>query len=100
SSIDLKKLPEVLIKNESDIDTLIDLLQARFKMSKEKLEQWRENIAFELQDNSDYWKITCESMVDADFLEYKQDFEKTIQVPTTPYKKELKECSLALISYE
>ncbi|KAF0349130.1 zinc finger bed domain-containing protein 1-like [Gigaspora margarita] len=32
-SSDLKKLPELLIKNESDIDTLILILQQRFKMS-------------------------------------------------------------------
>ncbi|CAG8735925.1 19272_t:CDS:2 [Gigaspora margarita] len=32
-SSDLKKLPELFIKNESDIDTLILLLQQRFKMS-------------------------------------------------------------------
>ncbi|CAJ0828385.1 8359_t:CDS:2 [Entrophospora sp. SA101] len=71
-------------------------------MSKEKLEQWRSNIAFELRDYSNYWKINRESMADlleADFLEYKRDFEKTMQLPTTPYKKELKERSLAIIEY-
>ncbi|CAG8832390.1 12672_t:CDS:2 [Gigaspora margarita] len=49
-----KKLPELLIKNESDIDTLIFLLQQKFGISKEKLEQWRANIAFELRDNNNY----------------------------------------------
>ncbi|CAG8589700.1 10467_t:CDS:2 [Cetraspora pellucida] len=36
---DSKKLPELLIKNESNIDTLILLLQQRFKISQKKLEQ-------------------------------------------------------------
>nr|CAG8683832.1 15246_t:CDS:2 [Entrophospora candida] len=92
------KIPELIIKNESDIDTLIGILQQKFKMSKEKLEQWRENIAFELRDNSDYWKPKRESMSEVDFLEYKQKFE-AMGVPTTPYKNELKERSLALIAY-
>nr|CAG8628720.1 1037_t:CDS:10 [Entrophospora candida] len=45
---------------------------------------------------------TCkerESMVEADFLEHKRDFELTLGIPTTPYKKELKVQSLALIEY-
>lgn len=37
-------------------------------------------------------------MSEADFLEYKQKFEVT-GIPPTPYKKELKERSLALIAY-
>nr|CAG8681879.1 9644_t:CDS:2 [Entrophospora candida] len=72
--------------------------EQKFKMSKEKLEQWRENIAFELRDNSDYWKPKRESMSEVDFLEYKQKFE-AMGIPTTPYKNELKERSLALIAY-
>ncbi|CAG8836775.1 6720_t:CDS:2 [Gigaspora margarita] len=69
-----KKLPEILIKNESDIDTLILLLQQKFKMLKE-------------------------SMSEANFLEHKQNFEAKMGVPTTPHKKELKNKSLALIEY-
>ena len=42
-------------------------------MSKEKLEQWRDNIAFEFRDNTNYWKKDCESMNEADFLEHKRD---------------------------
>ncbi|KAF0469682.1 helicase: PROVISIONAL [Gigaspora margarita] len=57
-----KKIPEFLtslsseflIKNKSDIDTLILLLQQKFKMSQERLEQWRFKIAFELRDNQNY----------------------------------------------
>ena len=59
ASIVEKKIPEsltplsseFLIKNESDIDTLILLLQQKFQMSQERLEQWRTKIAFELRDN-------------------------------------------------
>src|SRR5437879_13356191 len=40
---------ELLIKNESDIDTLILLLQQKFQMSQEKLDQWRFKIAFEMR---------------------------------------------------
>ncbi|CAG8784481.1 12364_t:CDS:2, partial [Gigaspora margarita] len=92
-----KKLPEILIKNESDIDTLILLLQQKFKMSKERLEQWRANIAFELRDNKNYWKKEHESMSEANFLEHKQNFEAKIGVPTTPHKKELKNKSLLFL---
>ncbi|CAJ0849032.1 2010_t:CDS:2, partial [Entrophospora sp. SA101] len=102
-----KELPEslislssgFLIKSESDIDTLILLLQRKFQMSQEKLEQWRTKIAFEMWDNNNYWKKECESMSEADFLEYKQNFETKMGVPTTPHKKELKNKSLALIEY-
>ncbi|CAG8857211.1 17050_t:CDS:1, partial [Gigaspora margarita] len=66
---------EFLIKNESNIDTLILLLQQKFQMSKEKLEQWRAKIAFEMRDNHNYWKKEHESMGEADFLEYKRNFE-------------------------
>jgi len=45
-----------LIENESDIDTLLLLLQQKFKMPQEKLEQWRDKIAFEFRDNVNYWK--------------------------------------------
>ena len=38
---------EFLIKHESDINTLIFLLQQKFQMSREKLEQWRAKIVFE-----------------------------------------------------
>ncbi|CAG8854419.1 16430_t:CDS:2, partial [Gigaspora margarita] len=40
-----------------------------------------------------------ESMGEADFLEYKRNFETKMGVPTTPHKKELKKKSLALIEY-
>ncbi|CAG8603583.1 2791_t:CDS:2, partial [Diversispora eburnea] len=42
---------EYLIKNESDIDTLIFYLQEKFNMSKERLEKWKNDIFFELRDN-------------------------------------------------
>ncbi|CAG8718658.1 895_t:CDS:2, partial [Gigaspora rosea] len=69
---------EFLIRNESDIDVLILLLQQKFQMSKEKLEQCMDEIAF---------------------LEYKRNFEAKMKVPTTPHKKELKNKSLAIIEY-
>jgi len=102
-----KKMPEYLtslsseflIKNESDINTLTLLLQQKFQMSKEKLEQWRTKIAFELRDNHNYWKKECESMSEADFLEYKRNYEAKLSIPTTPHKKELKKKSLAIIEY-
>ncbi|CAG8470105.1 2839_t:CDS:1 [Paraglomus occultum] len=71
---------EFLIKNESDIDSLIILLQ-------EKLEQWRAKIAFEMRNNQNYWKKERESMSETDFLEYKRKFEAKMKVPTTPHKK-------------
>ncbi|CAG8746320.1 392_t:CDS:1, partial [Gigaspora rosea] len=74
----------------SDIDTLILLLQQKFKMSKERLEQWRDNNAFELRDNNNYLEKERENMSEADFLEHKQKFEAKMGVPTTPHKKELK----------
>ena len=40
-----------------------------------------------------------ESMSEADFLEYKRNFEAKMKVPTTPHKKELKNKSIALIEY-
>ena len=90
---------EYLIKNESDIDTLIFYLQEKFQMSKEKLEQWRAKIAFELRDNHNYWKKEHESMDEIAFLEYKRNFETKMGVPTTPHKKELKNKYLAIIEY-
>ncbi|CAG8841820.1 10103_t:CDS:2, partial [Gigaspora margarita] len=81
----LKKLPELLLKNGSDIDALIILLRQKFKILEERLEQWRANIAFELRDNNNYWKER-ESMSEADFLEHKQNFEAKMGVPTTPHK--------------
>ncbi|CAG8810706.1 9331_t:CDS:2, partial [Gigaspora margarita] len=44
-------------------------------------------------------KKECESMAETEFLEYKQNFEAKMGVPTTSYKKELKNKSLALIEY-
>jgi len=40
-----------------------------------------------------------ESMNEAEFLEYKRNFEAKMKVPTTPHKKELKNKSIALIEY-
>jgi hypothetical protein len=71
---------EYLIKNESDINTLILLLQQKFQMSKEKLEQWRTKITFELRDNQNYWKKERENMSEADFLDYKQKFEAKLGI--------------------
>ena len=68
-------------------------------MSQERLEQWRTKIAFELRDNQNYWKKERKSMDEITFLEYKRNFEAKMKVPTTPYKKELKTRSLALIEY-
>jgi len=107
ASIVEKKIPEsltplsseLLIKNESDIDNLILLLQQKFQMSQEKLDQWRRKIAFEFRDNTSYWKKERESMSETDFLDYKQKFEAKLGIPTTPHKKELKNRSLALIEY-
>ena len=90
---------EFLIKNESDIDALILLLQQKFQMSKEKLEQWRTKIAFEMRDNYNYWKKEHESIDEIAFLEYKQNFEAKMKVSTTLHKKELKNKSLAIIEY-
>ncbi|CAG8493431.1 14075_t:CDS:10, partial [Cetraspora pellucida] len=59
-----------LIKNKSDIDILILLLQQKFQMSQERLEQWKTKIAFEFQDNINYWKKERESINKVDFLEY------------------------------
>ncbi|CAG8625940.1 9303_t:CDS:2 [Paraglomus occultum] len=100
-----KKIPELLIslsselliKNKSDIDTLILLLQQKFNMSQEKLEQWRTKITFELRDNNNYWKKERESMDEVAFLEYKRNFETKMGVPTTPHKKELKSRFMTLI---
>jgi hypothetical protein len=87
---------EFLIKNESDIDTLILLSQQKFQMSREKLEQWRTTIAFEFRDNTNYWKKERESMNEDDFLKYKRKYEARLGVSTTPCKKKL---SLAFIEY-
>ncbi|CAJ0845967.1 10760_t:CDS:1, partial [Entrophospora sp. SA101] len=78
---------------------LILLLQQKFQMSQERLEQWRTKIAFELRDNQNYWKKERETMNEAEFLEHKRNFEAKLGIPTTPYKKELKTYSLALIEY-
>ncbi|CAG8852232.1 29701_t:CDS:1, partial [Gigaspora margarita] len=75
---------EFLIKSESDIDTLILLLQQKFQMSQERLEQWRTKIAFEMRDNQNYWKKERKSMSEVAFLEYKRNFEAKMKVPTTP----------------
>nr|CAG8547846.1 3035_t:CDS:2 [Entrophospora candida] len=45
------------------------------------------------------WKKERESMNEAEFLEYKQNFEAKMKVPTTPHKKELKNKSIAIIEY-
>ncbi|RIB11429.1 hypothetical protein C2G38_2203417 [Gigaspora rosea] len=90
---------EFLIKNESDINILIFYLHEKFDMSQERLEKWKNNILFEMQDNYNYWKKEHESMGEVTFLEYKRNFEAKMKVPTTPYKKELKTRSLALIEY-
>ncbi|CAG8797314.1 31452_t:CDS:2 [Gigaspora margarita] len=90
---------EILIRNESDIDALILLLQQKFKMSKKILDKWKADIVFEFRDNTKYWKKERESMPEADFLEYKKNFEAKMGVPTTPHKNELKNKSLALIEY-
>ncbi|CAG8846230.1 37627_t:CDS:2, partial [Gigaspora margarita] len=90
---------EILIRNESDIDALILLLQQKFKMSKKILDKWKADIVFEFRDNTKYWKEERESMPEADFLKHKKDFEAKMGVPTTPHKKELKNKSLALIEY-
>ncbi|RHZ78004.1 hypothetical protein Glove_168g319 [Diversispora epigaea] len=52
-----------------------------------------------MRDNQNYWKKERLSMNETDFLEYKQNFETKMKVPTTPHKKELKNKSLALIEY-
>ncbi|CAG8701078.1 44595_t:CDS:2, partial [Gigaspora margarita] len=59
----------------------------------------RDKIAFKLRDNNNYWKKEHESISQADFLEYKKNFKAKMGVPTTPYKKELKNKPLALIEY-
>lgn len=102
-----KKIPEsltslsseFLIKNESDIDILILLLQQKLKLSRERLENWKADILFEMRDNHNYWKKERESMDEVAFLEYKRNFEAKMKVPTTPHKKELRTRSLALIEY-
>ncbi|CAG8830606.1 45620_t:CDS:2, partial [Gigaspora margarita] len=90
---------EILIKNTFDIDALILLLQQKFKMSKKILDKWKADIVFEFRDNTKYWKKERESMPEADFLEYKKNFEAKMGIPTTPHKNELKNKSLALIEY-
>ncbi|CAG8853019.1 6229_t:CDS:1, partial [Gigaspora margarita] len=90
---------EFLIKNKSDVDILIYHLQEKFSMSQERLKKWKGDILFEMRDNHNYWKKERESMSKTDFLKYKQNFEAKMKVPTTPYKKELKNRSLALIEY-
>lgn len=35
-----------IVKNESDIDTLVLHLQQKFKMSKERLEEWKKDYLF------------------------------------------------------
>ncbi|CAG8627443.1 2894_t:CDS:1, partial [Diversispora eburnea] len=41
-------------------------------------------------DNINYWKKERESINEVNFLEYKQNFEAKMKVPTTSHKKELK----------
>ena len=38
-------------------------------------------------------------MNEAEFLEYKRNFEAKLGIPTTPHKRELKNKSLAFIEY-
>ena len=64
-----------------------------------KLEQWRDKIAFEFRDNTNYWKKERESMDKDDFLKYKREYETRLGIPTTPCKKELSKLSLAFIEY-
>ena len=90
---------EILIRNELDINTLILLLQQKFKMTKKLLDKWRDNIAFEFRDNTKYWKKERESMPEADFLKHKKNFEAKMGVPTTSHKKELKSRFMTLIEY-
>nr|CAG8649359.1 913_t:CDS:1 [Entrophospora candida] len=90
---------EFLIKNKSDVDILIFYLQQKFQMPQERLEKWKNNILFEMRDNQNYWKKERESMSEAEFLEYKRNFEAKMKVPTTPHKKELKNKSLVFIEY-
>ncbi|CAG8840602.1 14766_t:CDS:2, partial [Gigaspora margarita] len=98
NSIVEKSVTDLPQLNESNIDTIIFYLQEKFQISKEKLEQWRAKIAFEMWDNHNYWKKECESMDEITFLD-KRNFEAKMKVPTTPYKKELKNKSLAIIEY-
>ncbi|CAG8528766.1 4329_t:CDS:2, partial [Diversispora eburnea] len=94
-----QRLKIISYQNESDIDILIHLLQQKFQMSQEKLDQWRFKIALEMWDNQNYWKKEHETMNEIDFLNYKQKFEAKMKVPTTSHKKELKNKSLAFIEY-
>ena len=99
SDLSISSSSELLIKNESDINTLIFYLQEKFNMPQERLEKWKNNILFEMRDNQNYWKKERESMDEVAFLEYKRNFEAKMKVPTTPHKKELKTRSLAFIEY-
>ncbi|CAG8634810.1 7258_t:CDS:2, partial [Paraglomus occultum] len=59
NSTKVSTLPEkeILIRNESDIDAIILILQQNFeKLPKKILDKWREGIAFEFCDNTKYWK--------------------------------------------
>ena len=51
-------------------------------MPQEKLEQWREKIAFEFRDNTNYWKKEREIMNEVDFIKYKREYEARLGVPT------------------
>ncbi|RHZ76767.1 hypothetical protein Glove_193g47 [Diversispora epigaea] len=115
-SITISLSSEYLIKNESDIDALVLLLQQKIQISPEKLKQWKTKIAFEMRNNQNYWKKERESISEGDFLyqeifyiggycnnfvfkDYKQKFEAKLDIPTTQHKKKLKTRSLALIEY-
>ncbi|KAF0562279.1 hypothetical protein F8M41_000055 [Gigaspora margarita] len=98
---EISTMPTTSTKNDNK-NLITDSARAdiqKFKISKERLEQWRNKIAFELRNNNNYWKKERESMNEADFLEYKQNFRAKMGVPTTSHKKELKNKSLALIEY-
>ncbi|CAG8653175.1 4468_t:CDS:1, partial [Paraglomus occultum] len=64
-----------------------------------KLEQWRDKIAFEFRDNTNYWKKERESMKEDDFLKYKREYEARFGVPTAPYKNEINKSYLISIEY-
>ncbi|CAG8629929.1 9447_t:CDS:2, partial [Paraglomus occultum] len=99
-----KKIPEFLtplsseflIKNESDIDSFYS------KNSKCRKKNWNNGdlrLPKKCEITIIIGKKSARAWDEADFLEYKRNFEAKRKVPTTPYKKELKSKSLALIEY-
>ncbi|RGB38560.1 hypothetical protein C1646_740514 [Rhizophagus diaphanus] len=68
-----------IVKNESDIDTLVLHLQQKFtqrvrsKMSKERLEEWKKAIYSELREYQRYWEqnVMRKHMSESEFLEYR-----------------------------